>query len=115
MIDLKALSALVQEANDLTSKSTLTKHEERRFAFLQTAIAAVKAGASLQDVQLAQLNEVEQRNGFRPTSLNEGTPAEVRAKALFMRTMFKVEDSREIRTETEGAPMLAQIGTYTSL
>jgi HK97 family phage major capsid protein len=116
MIDIKALSALVAEANELTNKATLNKQEERRFAFLQTAIAAVKAGASLQDVQLAELNAVEERAGFRRTTLETSAQMEVRAKALFLKTMRKYNKSSEIRTgEVEGAPMLAQIGTYSSL
>lgn len=116
MIDIKGLSALVQEANELTSKNTLTRNEERRFAFLQTAIAAVKAGASLQDVQLAQLNEVEERNGLRVTTLGNGTPRETRAKAAFMRKLLSMADgegTREMRAsnEAEGS-IIAQLGTY---
>lgn len=115
-IDIQALSAFVAEANVLTSKERLTRQEETRFAFLQTAIAAVKAGASVQDVQLAQLNEIEERVGFRRTTLENSAQMEVRAKALFLKTIRKYNNSSEIRTgEVEGAPMLAQIGTYTGL
>ena len=100
-IDIQALSAFVAEANVLTSKERLTRQEETRFAFLQTAIAAVKAGASVQDVQLAQLNEIEERNGMRRTTLGNGTPLEVRAKSAFLKKMFS-----DITTHAKFVPKL---------
>jgi HK97 family phage major capsid protein len=119
MIDVKALSALVQEANELTNLPTLSKQQERRFAFLQTGIAAIKAGATLEQIQEIELNEVEARNGFRRTTLADSTPRETRAKAAFMRKLFSMEDrhdTRELRatSETEGA-LISQLGTYTGL
>jgi HK97 family phage major capsid protein len=114
-IDIQALSAFVAEANTLTSKERLTRQEETRFAFLQTAIAAVKAGASVQDVQLAQLNELEERGGFRRTTLENSAQREIRAKAQFLKLMSTAKDSRELRTaETEGS-VISQIGTFSSL
>jgi HK97 family phage major capsid protein len=111
------LTLLTQEASELANKATLTKAEERKLQFLTgTAIPAVKAGATLQEVQLEELNKVERRNGLRLTRLDNGTSLEVRAKSLFLKKMFSgVEDSREIRTgEAEGS-ILSQIGTYTGL
>jgi HK97 family phage major capsid protein len=118
--NLVELTLLVQEASELANKATLTKTEERKLQFLTgTAIPAVKAGATLQEVQEAELNAVEDRNGLRRTTLGNSTPRETRAKAAFMRKLFTMENNqgtREMRAsnEAEGA-ILSQLGTYTSL
>src|SRR6202041_3774160 len=76
---------------------------------------AVKAGATLAELDQERLNEVELRNGFRPSKI-ERPSVELRTKAAFMKALVNVKDSREIRAnEVEGAPMLAHFGSYTSL
>jgi HK97 family phage major capsid protein len=113
--NLKELTSLTQEAAALAAKRQ-TPEEKRRFVFLTgTAIPAVKAGATIAEVDQERLNEVELRNGFRPSKI-ERPSVELRTKAAFMKALVNVKDSREIRAnEVEGAPMLAHFGSYTSL
>ncbi|MGA8035831.1 MAG: hypothetical protein WB985_07660 [Candidatus Acidiferrales bacterium] len=115
-IDTKGLTLLVAEADALSQKATLTKAEQRRSAFLMSAISAVKAGVTLADIELERLNEVEDRNGFRRTVIERAN--ETDAKAFFMRKLVEVGDSRELRSittaSTEGS-LLSMIGTYTGL
>lgn len=95
-IDVKGLSLLIYEANELTKKPRLTRAEEIRSSFLMAAISAVKSGASLEKVS-SDLNlrvSVDKSN------------AEARSwQALVL-------DQFEKRDMNEGAPMLSQLGTY---
>ena len=50
-VNTQELSALIQELQTLSSKPRLTPSEERRNAFLLAAISAVKAGASLAEIE----------------------------------------------------------------
>ena len=52
MINTKELNLVLAEAAALTNKGKWGKQDEKRFAYLQTAAAAIKAGASLQEVGL---------------------------------------------------------------
>jgi HK97 family phage major capsid protein len=110
-INTRELSGLLQEASALSNKATFTKQDERRNAFLLSAIAAVKAGASLQDVNQEYLNDVEQRNGLPITQFAKSTMTrEQRAQAESFRQFAKGE-----RRDNEGAPMLSHIGSYSGL
>ena len=94
-IDVKGLSLLIHEANELTKKPRLTRAEEIRSSFLMAAISAVKSGASLEKVS-SDLNlrvSVDKSN------------AEARSwQALVL-------DQFEKRDMGEGAP-ISQLGTY---
>jgi HK97 family phage major capsid protein len=114
-IDTKGLSLLVNEAAALSNKKSFTKQDEKRHAYLLSAISAVKAGARLADLQEEALNEVEARNGFQPTRIAR-VSATKRAKAMFMQKLVKVaNDSREIRSSEAEGSILSMIGTYTGL
>jgi HK97 family phage major capsid protein len=65
------LNLLIEEAHELTSKDSMTKQEERRYNLLLAQISAVKAGATLTDIQRERLNDLEKRNGFKVTDFNE--------------------------------------------
>jgi HK97 family phage major capsid protein len=110
------LTTLTQEASVLASKSRLTKEEQRKFHWLTgTAIPAVKAGATLAEVNERELNAVELRNGFRPTKIDRVSAAK-RAKATFMQKLVReVTDSREIRSNEAEGSILSMIGSYSSL
>jgi len=107
-INTQELSGLLQEASALSNKPNWTKQEERRNAFLLSAIAAVKVGASLDDVHHDYVNAEEKRLGLpvtpRKTSfLTREQQVEARGWKQFV----------ELRDSVEGAPMINHIGTYT--
>jgi HK97 family phage major capsid protein len=103
-IDTKGLSLLIQEASALSNKPNWTKQDERRNAFLLSAIAAVKAGATLEEVDNDHMNEMRAANGVEVKATPHKRAAEVRAwKAV-----------AEKRDMTEGNP-ISRIGTYNGL
>jgi HK97 family phage major capsid protein len=108
-INVRELSLLTQEYNTLTEVRKWTPQQKQRAAYLQSAIAAVKAGASLAEIEQDQHNELEVRNGLPVTQFanKNADHAEARAWQSFVRG--------EKRDMGEGAPMLSQIGTYTSI
>jgi HK97 family phage major capsid protein len=63
-INMHDLNTLLAEANELSSKPSFTKAEQRRFAFVQSAIAAVRQGASLAEIEEADLNERKMQVGL---------------------------------------------------
>jgi HK97 family phage major capsid protein len=65
-VNTQELSALIQELQTLSSKPKLTWAEERRNAFLLSAISAVKAGASLAEVEHDADNERRSKAGLPP-------------------------------------------------
>ena len=67
-IHTQELSALIQEFQTLSSKPKLTPAEERRNAFLLAAISAVKAGASLAEIEAEGDNERRSKAGLPPVS-----------------------------------------------
>ncbi len=103
---------LLGEYNSLTNKSRLTKQDEQRCAYLQTAISAVKAGVSL-----AEVDETLHNERFRAAGLPEvriARPASaVEKEARGYQSFLRGELER--RDMTEGAPMITQMGTYSGL
>ena len=94
-IDVKGLSLLIHEANDLTKKPRLTRAEEIRSSFLMAAISAVKSGASLEKVS-SDLNlrvSVDKSN------------AEARSWQALVLDQFEKRDMGE-------ESMISQLGTY---
>ena len=112
MVNTRELSVLIQEASTLSNKPNWSKQDERRNAWLLSAISAVKNGATLQEVDQERLNEVQLRNGLPLTSIidKHALPTEQRTQAQLFRHFVRGE-----RRDIEGAPMLAHIGTYTGL
>jgi HK97 family phage major capsid protein len=129
--NIRELSLLTQEAATLSNKNSLTKAEEKRFAFLTgTAIPAVKAGASLAEVDEIRANADFAARGLPPVRLRGGfLNEEKRAKAMFMLNIARaqvlgtegdtakfrsVTKGPEFRTETLGS-MTSAIGSYSNL
>ena len=107
-VNTRELSLLLQEASTLSNKPNWTKQEEKRNAFLLSAISAVKAGASLQEIELEHHNEESRRNGLPTLSIaSDGMTVEQRATAKFWQGAVHKE-----KRDVEGAPMLNHIGTY---
>ena len=104
-VNYAELNSLLVEYNSLSNKLKHTKEDERRMAFLQTAISAVKNGASVADVDEARLNDVARRAGLPIGPLTREQEQEARSFKAFVET----------RDMGEGAPMLSHIGTYSGL
>jgi HK97 family phage major capsid protein len=74
MINTKELQQLLAEASELSTKPNWTKSDERRNAYLLAAISAVKSGVSLIDINVAELNDVEDRMGVERTMIEPRSP-----------------------------------------
>ena len=77
-------------------------------AFLQTAIAAVRNGGSIAEVDEARFNDSARRAGL-PTLHAAGLTREQEQEARSFKALFEKRDMGE------GAPMLNHIGTYSGL
>ena len=109
-ISIKDLNLVMCEANELTGRAQLTKREERRLSFLMSAASAIKAGASLQEIEQEHHNEESRAAGLPTTRFNRGLlTAEQRSIAKEWKNFVEQRDM------TEGAPMVSHIGTYTGL
>jgi len=106
-VNTQELSALIQELQTLSSKPRLTPSEERRNAFLLAAISAVKAGATLAEIEAEGDAARRSKAGLPPVSrvLNLEQLREARGW----------KEAIERRDMGEGAPMLNHIGTYNNL
>jgi HK97 family phage major capsid protein len=108
----KDMSILLAEYGPLSNKTTkFTAAESQRALYLQNAISAVKAGASLAEFEQEAHNERARAAGlpttaFKKSLLPRGTEDEIRG---WQQAVLEKRDMGE------GAPMLAQFGTYTSL
>jgi hypothetical protein len=67
MVNTQELSLLIQEAAALSNKSNWSKQDERRNAYLLSAISAVKAGASLVDIDRDRVNALAREHGLPVT------------------------------------------------
>lgn len=74
MINQRELQTLLAEASELSTKPNWTKADERRNAYLLAAISAVKSGISLIDINVAELNDVEDRMGVERTLIEPRSP-----------------------------------------
>ncbi len=109
MINTKDLNTVLKELSGLTNKAgRLTKPEEHRFAYLQTAAAAIRAGASLAEIELEERGLPKPQPVKKHVLLTPEQEIEARNWQKFIHTPF------ERRTMTEGN-LIAQLGTYTSL
>ncbi len=120
-IDTQALSQLIEEASRLSGKPNWTKADERRNAFLLSAISAVKNGASLQSIEQDRVNENARSMGLNTTNFNGTLTEEQRSEAKGWQAFIKYSPKQanrpmELRDMTEGsAAAIARIGSYTSL
>jgi HK97 family phage major capsid protein len=107
-INTRDLSQLVQEMNSLSNKVHHNDQEKRRYAFLQTATAAVGKGASLEALDYEYVNGEEQRMGLPITVRNPFAGRDKQAEARGWKNFLEKRDM------TAGDAK-ARIGTYTSL
>ena len=127
-IDQRGLSILTAEALKLSNKLKPSKQEERRYTAVLAGISAIKAGATLDEIQLQDLNSTEVESGLPVTRITgKRLDAEKRAKGTFFQSLVrgncgeaKIPGGYEFRciekrtNEAEGS-VLSQIGTYTGL
>ncbi len=112
MINTKDLNLVLQEAAALTSKKNWTKQDEKRFAYLQTAAAAIRSGVSLAEIDQEQHNEHAIRNGLKPVNLTRTSHALTAEQESEARAWKHFVETRA--GETQGN-LLTAIGTYSAL
>jgi HK97 family phage major capsid protein len=122
-INTRELSALTQEAADLSNKAKLSEQEQRRFKYLTSAIAAVRSGASLDDFNRDQLNEVAAQNGLPQVRIKRSRKQERRrARGEFFQQMIRgncggseCDGGIEYRANEADGNIPVQLGTYTGI
>jgi HK97 family phage major capsid protein len=124
-IDVKGLSLLMQEFGTLSNKTgKWTPAENQRAAYLQAAIAAVRAGASLQEVEQENFNERSRAAGlptkeFNPSSKSPFITREHESEARGWKNLVEYGETAaqghsEARDMVEGDGK-DRFGSYTSL
>ncbi len=109
-INIEALHSYLTEMGDLSNKPTHNPQEKRRFAFLQTAVAAIRSGVEVEEVDEFYRSDAAKRAGITlparsPQSLlSREEQNEARAWKQFV----------EKRDMVEGDP-IARLGTYSAL
>ena len=108
-INTGELSLLLQEASALSNKANWTKQDEKRNAFLLTAISAVKAGASLQELEQDNHNAESRAAGLPTTRFNRGFLSAER------RSIAKEWQSAVEQRDMVGGNPISRIGSYSGL
>jgi HK97 family phage major capsid protein len=109
---IEDLSYLTREAVALANKPNRNRQDAQREASLLGAMAAIKAGASLRDIQIDQANTHLRKAGM-PTIKRSSLTLQQQYQARAWQ--YLVREHRTDTGMTEGAPMLAQIGSYSGL
>ena len=108
-MDLQGLNQIMGEYNRLSVLLTPTKQQIRRMEFLQSAAAAVKSGATLQEFEQRNLNDYERTNGLDVTRFNaDGLTPE-------QRNIAKAWQAAATEKRDNGGNPLNRLGTYTGL
>jgi HK97 family phage major capsid protein len=106
-IDFGALNSHLKEYNALSNKPRHTKEDERRVSYLQTAISALKSGASLDDVTDAYRRDIAKRYDLNLSIDKRPDAREIEARGW-------QQLATERRDMDEGSP-LNRLGSYTGL
>ena len=109
MINVQELNTVMQEAMELSGHASLSKREERRLAVLMSAASAIKAGASLQEIEQENHNAESRAAGLPETRFNRGLLTSEQRKVAREWKSFV-----ETRDMVEGNP-IPRIGTYSGL
>jgi len=108
-INLEALRSYLEELGDLSNKPTHNSQEKRRFAFLQTAIAAIRSGVDVEEVNELYRSDAAKRGGVTlPARSQSLLTREEQVEARGWKQFIEQRDM------VEGDP-LARIGTYSGL
>ena len=116
MIDIGALNEHLYEYNVLSNKPKHTPEDSRRMAYLQTAISALKSGASLAEFVEADRRALSDKYGLNLDRAPGAKEMEARGWKDFVagEHLRSINPSMERRDMQEGSP-LARLGTYTGL
>jgi HK97 family phage major capsid protein len=113
----KELSAAIQELSALTNKASWTKRDEKRNAFLLSAISVMKSDPDvfLLDLEQDNFNEESRAQGlpttnFRKHGMSRAQEQEIRG----WQALIQHGTMEEIRDMSVGN-LVAQLGTYTGL
>jgi HK97 family phage major capsid protein len=112
--DRKGLTLLLTEYNALSNKVKFTKQDETRAAYLQSAIAAVKAGAMLRDIDQEDYNERSRSMNLPGVNPTSKSPFVTREQEQEMRGWKHFIEGGEQRDMVEGDPK-DRFGSYTGL
>jgi HK97 family phage major capsid protein len=104
-IDFVSLNEHLTEYNVLSNKAKHSAEESRRMAYLQTAISALKAGASMEQVDEARTKGIATKYGLQVEK--KSTDREIEARGWHAL-------ATENRDMGEGNP-ISRIGSYTGL
>jgi HK97 family phage major capsid protein len=108
-INLEALHSYLQEMGDLSNKPTHNPQEKRRFAFLQTAVAAIRSGVDVEEVDELYRNDAAKRGGVvLPAKSQSFLTREEQVQA---RKWQRLVEQRDM---VEGDPA-GRIGSYSGL
>jgi HK97 family phage major capsid protein len=116
------LALLIAELRELDDKNELSPTEKRRHASLLGQMAAVRDGASLEALRIADHNERAREQGFEPITkkprtltLSKKEEREARAFKEFVINGPHFGGEVERRTDIENVPLTTNIGTYSNL
>ena len=104
-MNLQALNSYLQELNDLSNKPNHNPQEKRRFAFLQTACAAIRSGVAVEEVDEMYRTDTARRAGITLPAIERHSH-----EARGWQSYVENPEKRDV----EGDPV-ARIGTYTAL
>jgi HK97 family phage major capsid protein len=116
MSKIEEMSRLTQEMDVLSRKMNQTPQEKRRYAFLPTAISALKVGASLEKLEETYVNDQLIERGLpRVQSVDPFVSRDKKIEARGWQNLLKyTKDENELRDMQEGSPV-ARLGTYSGL
>src|SRR5260370_42183515 len=105
-INMKALNSFLKEYNELSAKPNHNAQERSRMAFLMTACAGLRSGASIEEVDQEWREDAARRGGIKLPTVSEQPSIEARG--------WKSFGEQPERRDVEGDPVV-RIGTYTGL
>ena len=105
MVNTKELSGLILELRELTNKPKWDRQDEKRNAYLLAAIPAVKAGASLSEIEHEHDNERRTKAGLAPIKR-----VATEERELELRGFQALAENRDVESA-----ITPRIGTYSGL
>lgn len=115
-IQVQEITRLTQEMDVLSRKMNQTPQEKRRYAFLPTAISALKVGASLEKLEETYVNDQLLERGLpRVQSVDPFVSRDQKIEARGWHNVLKYSRTEnELRDMQEGNPV-GRLGTYSGL
>src|SRR5437660_11292931 len=107
----------LQELNDLINKPTHTPQEKRRFAFLQTACAAIRSGVAVEEVEDLYREDAAKRGGVKlPAKTAENPEARAWSEYASNPESVTLKATRSLASERlQGSAILCRMPGVTKL